>query len=167
MIVAACTGDGNAQKCLAEYIDHVVESIRLVLAGVDRRVNPFPQMPKPSPQNRLVPTKNRMHPRCLQQISRQMLDEELIIRHIGIQRPNDIVAIRLRRRDIFIELMTSRLRKTDQVEPMPRPTNSKLRIRKERIYRFSVPVRIARTESLLKLLRSRWNSNQVQVNAPH
>ena len=96
MIVAACTRDGNAQKCLAENIDHVVESIRLVLAGIDRRVNPFPQMPKSRPQNRLVPTESRMHPRRLQQISRQMLDEELIIRNIGIQRPNDIVAIRLR-----------------------------------------------------------------------
>ena len=63
--------------------------------------------------------------------------------------------------------MTSRLRKADKVEPMPRPTNSKLRIRKERIYRLSVPVRIARTESLLELLGSRWDPNQIQVNAPH
>ena len=36
VIVTACTCDRHPQKRLAENIDHIVESIRLVFASIDR-----------------------------------------------------------------------------------------------------------------------------------
>ena len=122
MIVAAGAGDGQPEKRLAEDVEHVVEPVALVLANIDRRMDPLAQEPEARADDRLVEALAPDAVRgCVQQIARDVLDDELVVGHIGVERADDVVAILKRVGDVVIELMPARLGVAHQVEPMPAP----------------------------------------------
>ena len=115
MVVASSTRDSHSKKRFGRNIYHVIKAIRLVLANIDWRVDPFTQVPKASPQHRLVDFAIRVNTRVGQQIASNMLAHKLVIRHIGIECSNNVVAILIGVGGVCIELMSSRLGIANQI----------------------------------------------------
>ena len=122
VVVAAGTGQSEAQKRLGDHVDLVVDSPHLLFANVDRRMRSLAEEIKPGPEDRLVEALGRMPARRLEQVSGDLLGHESVVRQVGVERANHIVAVAKRVHDVVVELMAGGLGVTDQVEPVACPS---------------------------------------------
>ena len=61
VIVAAGTGQREAEERFRQHVDLVVDAVGFVLANVDRRVDLFAEKPEAGPQDRFVRAGRRVH----------------------------------------------------------------------------------------------------------
>ncbi len=121
MVVTPSTTDSEPQERLAEDVDHVVVPVGFVLPQVDRRMTPFTQVPESRRQDRFVVASLGMTSWPRQQVAGDMLDQEHVVGHIVVECTDDVVAVFPSVGRHKIRLVTSRLGKPDQVEPVPGP----------------------------------------------
>ena len=97
VVVAAGAGDGQAQEGLGEDVDLVVDAVRLVLADVDRRMRPLAEEEEAGAEDRLVEALGRVPARPVEQVAGDVLDDELVVGHVGVERADHVVAVAPRR----------------------------------------------------------------------
>ena len=121
MIVTACAADRHAEKRRAHGLHDFIHAIRAGLAN----------------RRGLLPNRGRWHMRsgnekacCFAHailIACDLITHELIVRTIFIESSDDIVAIDPRILPIEIRFGAIRLRPSDHIEPVLRPTLTKAR----------------------------------------
>src|SRR5262245_56030600 len=104
--MTAGTGDGHAQKGLAKDVDLVVDAVGLIATRVHGRMLRLAQPPEASAEDGFVEFLLRMATRCGQQIAGDVLQYELIERHVLVERADDVVAVTPRLGDVEIELVS-------------------------------------------------------------
>ena len=126
VVVTARTRNREAKKCLRHDVDLIfgcshqfVERIRwseaLQHKTIMRRAD-----------GRLVQAKLLVEPRPGQQITGDVLSQQLVVRHVFVQRANEIIPVLVGVRDTRVTLTPKRLRVAHPVHPMPRPTLAKV-----------------------------------------
>ena len=111
MVVAAGTGDRQPQEGLGDDVDLVVDPVGLVLADVDRRVGASPRNQNPVAEDRLVKAVDADAGEAVEQVAGDLLDDELVVRQVGVEGPNDVVAISKRVGDVVVELVAGAFRR--------------------------------------------------------
>ena len=121
MVMTPRAGDGQAEEGLAEDVEPIVHPIGLVGADVNRRVNLLAQEPEARPLHRFIRPRGQVEPGRAHQVARDVLGQEPVVGDVGVEGADDVVAIAPGVGDGRVELVSSGLSKTDQVEPVPRP----------------------------------------------
>ena len=121
VVMAAGAPDGLGQERLGEDVDLVVEPFRGIDPDVNRRMLRFPQEPESGGDGRFEKVLGRMPTGFGQQIAGDVLADELVIRNVGIQRPDHIVAVFVREGNFKIEFVSRGLGIPHQVEPVAGP----------------------------------------------
>ncbi len=121
VVVAAGTRQREAQKRLGDHIDLVVDPPHLLFANVNGGMSSLPEEVKPGPQDRLVEALNRVPARRLEQVSGDLLGQEPVVRQVGVEGANDVIAVAKRVHDVVVELVAGGLGVADQVEPVAGP----------------------------------------------
>ena len=119
MVVAAGAAERQPEKRLAKGVDAVVDVVRLVLLDVDGRVDLLAQEPEARADDRLVGSGAAVEPRPREQVAGDLLANELVVREVGVERPDDPVPVLERIGNLVVELVPARLRIADHVEPVP------------------------------------------------
>src|SRR5262249_41367408 len=115
VIMATGAGHSQAQERFGHDIEAVIEPGGLVLSRIDRRMDLFSQKPKSRAQDRFVKSLRRMKPGPRDQITSKVLGDELVIRNVGIQSANHVIAVMVSIGNWFIILVTAGLGIADQV----------------------------------------------------
>src|SRR5690606_33133148 len=96
-------------------------AVRLFATDVDRRMGGLAEMPEACSLRRLVRAKARIDARLRDEIARDVLGEERVVGHVGVERADDVIAIAPRLGDGEVLLVAVRLREAHEVEPMAAP----------------------------------------------
>src|SRR5882762_305619 len=96
---------------------------------------------KSSGDYRFVEVFRGMPPGMRQQIACDVLGHKLVVRHICVQRSDDVIAISPDVMNGIIELMSQGFGITNQVQPMSGPTFAKARRCQQSIYLLFVSIR--------------------------
>ena len=83
MVVTAGAAYGQTQKRLSEDIDAIGQAVGEVLADVNRRVNLLAQQPEAGAEDRFIEAFSRVLPGRFQQVTRDALGHEAVVRHVG------------------------------------------------------------------------------------
>ena len=165
MVVTTSTGRRQSEKRLGININLVVDDFHLIVECVDRHESQFDHSQVRRPDRRLVEVVVGIPPRLRQQVSREMFTHQLVVGHIGIEGPYQIVAIQVRIRQLRIALAAVRFAVPHQVHPVSRPAFAKPgRIQQSINDRLERQRRFVR-EKHLDLVRRRWQSSQCKGRA--
>ena len=165
MVVTTSTGRRQSEKRLGININLVVDDFHLIVECVDRHKAQFDHSQVRRPDRRLVEVVVGIPPRLRQQVSREMFTHQLVVGHIGIEGPYQIVAIQVRIRQLRIALAAVRFAVPHQVHPVSRPAFAKPgRIQQSINDRLERQRRFVR-EKHLDLVRRRWQSSQCKGRA--
>ena len=115
MVVTASTTDGDAEEDLRRRANDVVQLVRTVLLKVRRLIVPRTEPMKAGGDDRLQ--------RGVRQfVTSKLLNEESVIRLVGVEGRDHIVAIPPNVRLCSVPFIAVRLRIPYQIQPVPRPT---------------------------------------------
>ena len=156
MVVAARTVDRQAQESLADGGQQIVELVVPRQQPVRRFVVPDAQ-PVKAGRNDRIGTRRR------QFVARQLLADELIIRLVVVQRADDVIAISPGMRLDAVALEAVRLRETDQVEPVSRPTLAVVRRVQQVVDDLSESLRRIVRQKLRDRFGRRRQSSQIEI----
>ncbi len=120
VIVAARAGDGEAQEGFADYVDLVVDGLDLVVEGIDRLEAVFHEAELRGAEDRFIDAVG-IDARMRQEVASQMFADELVHRHVGIQRANHVVAIAPGFANLGVAFAAVGLGVAHKIEPVPRP----------------------------------------------
>ena len=121
VVVAAGAGDRQAEEAFGEDVDLVVGEGRLFVEGVGRgeAVRHHPVMG--GAEGRFVDVQLPVDSRDREQVPRDVLANEPIVRHVVVERPDQVVAIAPGERDGRVALAAVRFGEPEPVHPVPRP----------------------------------------------
>ena len=117
MVVAAGAGDRQPLKRLAERVDLVLDHLRLFEGDIGGRGRDLHHPLAAGAENGLVDSEHGIVP-GRQEITGQMLGKKAIVGHVGIERPDDVIAIPPGVGDRIIADIAARLAEPHQVEPV-------------------------------------------------
>ena len=121
MIVAARAGNRQALKCFGKYVDLVVGKLDAILPGIDRLKPMLHHAQLGNPEERFVDPVRFIAPRIRQQIAGEVFAHQLIVRHVAVERANEVIAVPPGHGGIGIAFHAMRLGISHQVHPVPRP----------------------------------------------
>ena len=127
VIVAAGAAHRHAQRGLRDDIDLVVRELHQLIQRIDREEAMLHHAQAAQTGTTLHNARLRIDARLQQQITRDVLPHELVIRHIRIQSADEIVAILKRPRHLEVTLTAVALRVAKPVHPVPRPSLAEMR----------------------------------------
>ena len=165
VIVAASTGGGQSLKRLAEGVDLCVEDDDLFVLHVNRRRIELDEAKPAGSDGGLVDAERRI-PARRQQVARQVLAHESVVRHVSVQGSDQIVAVSPRMRDQRIVFGAVRVAVTDEVHPVPRPVLAEVRRRERAVDEFVKRIRRVIGHEALDLVRFRRQSGQHERKPP-
>ena len=99
--------------------------------------------------------------------ARDLLDDETVVGHVGVERVDDPVAIPPYVADRAVPLQPARLAVPRQVQPMPAPALSIARICKQLVHEFLERVAGLIPEERVHLLDRRRHTGQINIYATH
>ena len=166
VVVAAGAGDRQAEERLRQHVDLVVDATHPLLAHVHRRVRPLAQEEESGAEDRLVRAVGGVPPGVFHEVARDVLDDEAVIGHVGVERPDDVIAIGVGADDVVVELVPGRLGVPHQVEPVPPPALAVVGRREQAIDDLLEGVRGAVGEEGVDLRDRRRQADQVERQAP-
>src|SRR4051812_27402056 len=122
VIVAPGAGDGQTLKRLGQGIDLVVRHIQRDLPKQDAVIVSCLSEPEEgSSDDRLVSALLSIDTGPGEQVASDVLPDKLVVRHIGVQSADEVVAITPGAHDFVVPLVASRLRITNDVQPVACP----------------------------------------------
>ena len=121
VVVAAGAGDGHAEEGFRHHVEAVVHAVALVLADVHGRVDFLAEEPEAGAEDGFVPAGGGVEAGLRDEVAGEVFDDELVVRHVGVESADDVVAVVVGVRDDRLELVAARLGVTDEVEPVARP----------------------------------------------
>ena len=121
VVVAAGAGDGHAEEGFRHHVEAVVHAVALVLADVHGRMHFLAEEPEAGAEDGFVAAGVGVQAGLRDEVAGEVLDDELVVRHVGVEGADDVVAVVVGVRDDWLELVTARLGVTDEVEPVACP----------------------------------------------
>ena len=118
VVVATGAGDGEAEESLRDDVDLVVDVLDLFVRRVERLVAVFDQAEVARPDAGFVDAFLGVDARLFQEIAGQLLADELVIRHVGIERADEVVAIAPRLFDHRVAFAAAGIGIADEVHPV-------------------------------------------------
>ena len=115
--MAAGAGDRQPLKRLAERVDLVLDHLRLFEGDVGGRRRDLHHPQAAGAENGLIDSEHGIVPRR-QEIAGQMLGKKAIVGHVGIERPDDVIAIPPGVGNRIIANIAAGLAEPHQVEPV-------------------------------------------------
>ena len=131
VIVAAGAGDGHPQERLGDDVDLVLGKAHLLVQGIGGAETVQHEAILGDADRRLVDPEFGVHPRLREQIARQVFADQLVDRYVGVQRPDQVVAVTPGVGDRRVAFTAVRLGVADPVHPVSGPTLSEGRIGQE------------------------------------
>ncbi len=136
-------------------------------ARIDGRVLRLAKPPETGAEHRFIGLVERVPARLRQQVAGDVLGDEAIKRQVGVERPNDVVAITPGLAgNRKVELVAECLRVAHQVEPVPGPALGVARAGEQAIDHGGKRARRVIAEERVDFLPGRWQSVQVERHAP-
>ena len=166
MVVAARTGDGEPLKRLGDDVDLVVGPLDPVFQRVHRLVPVLHHAEVGGAHEGFVDSERRVHPGGGKEVARHMLPDELVVRNVGIQAPDQVVAVTPRGWSVGIAFAPVGLAVADQVHPVASPVLAKLGRVQEFVHQVFVGPRRGVADEGLDLSGEGWESSQVVGKAP-
>ena len=128
MVVAAGARYRRRLERLAERVDLVVGNIIADLPQGDAIVVVhLAEAIEGRADHRFVEALLRVPARLWQQIAGDVLAHELVVRHILVERPNQVVAVAPRVVNVVVPLVAVRFGEADNVHPVPGPALAEVR----------------------------------------
>ncbi len=155
MVVAARAADGQPQPHCSDRAGAVHDLLHTVFLHV-RATLPIAERIPVEPGSYFL-----IDSGVGQQISGELLDRELIVRHIAIERVDDPVSIAPRIGPELIGLVTIAIRIAGQIQPVPRPFFTIMRRGKQPVCEPFVCIRTVVRQELSKFLGTRGNSHEI------
>ena len=131
MIMAAGTGNGQSLKGFAHDIDLIVLMVRLVLHNIGWPMSGIVKVPKACANDRFVVLFFGVTPGIFEEVSGEVLTDKIIIRHILIECPDEVVPVFMGMIDPEVEFMSIGVGVPDKVHPVAGPLFSKMRRSKQ------------------------------------
>ena len=163
VIVAAGATHRQPEEGFGVNVDLVVHAVALVGADVHRRVGRLAQVPKAGAQRGLVAACRRVDAGTLHHVAGDVLDNELIVRHVGVEGADDVVAIAVCLRDRVVALVAARLGEAHQVEPVLPPAFAEVRRGQQPLDELPVGVGRGVVDECIDVHRSRWQTDEVEM----
>ena len=159
VVVTPRTPDRRSQERRRRRHDDIIEIVELGRPRVVRFIIPRPDPIKPRRNQRLLRVRRQLIPR-------QLLENEPVVRLVGVECLYHIIAIPPRIRDLVVPLVAARLRIPHDIQPIPAPPLPILGQRQQPVDQLRK--RLGRRIGL-KLgdrLRTWWQANQIKVGPP-
>ena len=126
VVVAARARDGETLKRLGNHVDLVVRPLDPVLQRIHRLEPMLHHAEVSRSQEGLVDAQCRVHSGGGEQVACQMLPDQLVVGDVGIQGPNQVVAVTPRVGRVRIAFAAMGLAVADQVHPVAGPVLAEL-----------------------------------------
>src|SRR5882762_4615751 len=134
MIVAAGAGDGETLKCLPQRIDLVIDDIRAYLPETNTIVVAELAQPQEGRSDyRFIDAILDIDPRFLQQVSGEMLANQLVVRNILIEGADQVIAVEPRAFDFVVPVIAESFGEAHDVHPVAGPMLSEMGRRKQAV----------------------------------
>ena len=91
--MATSAGDRRSQEGFGSHVYHSVEDACLVFVNIRRAVLPIREVNVPGPGDGLIYACLRIVSRFIQEIPGEGFDDKLVVRQVGIEGSNQVVAI--------------------------------------------------------------------------
>ena len=127
VIVATGAGHGQPHERLRHHVHLVVRPLHPVFPRIHRLVAVLDEAVVRGRDDGLVQAAVRVEPGLGQQVAGQVLADELVVGHVGVERPDQVVAIAPRLRDVRVALAAVRLAVAYQVHPVTGPALAEVR----------------------------------------
>ena len=121
VVVATGAGDGHAEEGLGHHVEAVVHAVALVLANVHGGMDFLAKKPEAGAEDGFVTPGGGVEARLRHEVAGELFDDELIVRHVGVEGADDVVAVVVGVGDDGLELVAARLGVADEVEPVAGP----------------------------------------------
>ena len=121
VIVTARARHRQAEERLGGDVHLVVGPLDPVLPGIDGLVAMLDQPVVGGPEKRFVRPRIRVDARIGQQVAREVFADQPIVRHVGIERADQVVAVAPGQRDVRVAFAAVGLAVAEQVHPVARP----------------------------------------------
>ena len=131
MIVAPRARHRQAEKGFGKRVDLVVDKPHLLIEGVGGAIAVKHHAEVRRADRRFIHRAFGIEPGRWQEIARHVLAQQLIKGNVGIERPDQIIAIVRRSHDLRIPLRPVGVGVTDPVHPVPRPLLAEMRTGEE------------------------------------
>ena len=118
MVVAAGAGDRESEEGLRDDVDLVVHVTDLLIDRVDRLVAVFDHAEVAGAEGRLVELFFGVEPWLLQQVAGELFADELVVRDVGIEGPDQVVAVAPGLRDGGVAFAAVRIGVADEIHPV-------------------------------------------------
>ena len=129
VVVTTRARHGQTKERLADHVDLVLGRSHQFIERVCGREALQHEPVMRRADGRLVQPQLVIQPRLLQQVARDVFTQQLIVRHIGVERANEIIPVLIREWNARVALTAKRLGVTHPVHPVPRPAFPKMRRR--------------------------------------
>ena len=126
VVVTARTRNREAKERLGHHVDLVLGRPHKFVERIGRREALQHKTIMRRADGRLVQAKLLVEPRPGQQITGDVLSQQLVVRHVFVQRANEVIPVLVGVRDSRVTLTPKRLRVAHPVHPMPRPALAKV-----------------------------------------
>ncbi len=157
VIVTAGAPDRHPQRRRAERHRHVVELI--VADRLDRLRRHLVRIGAGHEQ---AGRSRRLDVVGPQQVAGHLQPEELVVGHVGVERPDHEVAVVEGVAPVPVELVAAALAVADHVEPVPGPPLAELRAGEQPLHDFLIRIRRGIGQKRLQLLRRRRQSDEIE-----
>ena len=118
MVVATGAGHREAQERLADHVDLVVHVADLLVDGVDRLIAMFDHAEVAGAYGRLIELFRFVEARGLQQVAGELFADELVVRDVGIEGADEVIAVAPSLWDGGIAFAAVRVGVADEVHPV-------------------------------------------------
>ena len=122
MVVTPCARSRESQEGLRINVNQVVDNLDLILQRVDGHESQFDHPQVRRPDGRLIELFLSVPPGFGQQIAGNLLANQLVVRHIIVERPNQVIAIPIGIGQLGIALAAVRFAVPNEVHPVTCPT---------------------------------------------
>ena len=104
--------------------------------------------------------------RLRQQVAGEVLRDELVVGHVGVEGADDVIAVLVGVGDGGVELVAARLGVAHQVEPVPAPALAEVRRGQQPVHHLLVGVGDVVVEEGVDFVGRRRQADQVEGDAP-
>ena len=118
MVVATGARDREAEESLADDVDLIVHVADLFIDRIDRLIAVLDHAEVAGAKGRLVQFFGGVDARGLQEVAGELLTDELVVGHVGIEGADEVIAVAPSLRDGGISFATVRVGVTDEVHPV-------------------------------------------------
>ena len=121
VVMTARAGDGHGLERFCKSVDLVIDELRLMLSDIHGRMRLLGKPIKNRADDRFVEPLRWIQARVREEIAGHLFSDELVVRQVGVERADQVIAVPPGVRDRIIAFVTEGLGVAHQVQPMTGP----------------------------------------------